>query len=307
MGFEIKSLPGGVGVEVLHLDPEQGVSAKDGKALRDVWLEHGIVLFRGMGTSPEVQLELSRHFGGLQVHPIESIRVEGYPELIWLSNKGKKMGPVYYYDEKATIGRIPWHTDLVYTPRIGTGALLRMVEMPDVDGLTGWIDTARAYDDLPEATKQRLEGLEGLFQFITNPGDMRFGRHPNVRQETQGEGAIQNTVFPDFPDVVHSLVLTHPETGRKSLNLSPLHLRHIIGMENEDGDALLHELVAHVTQPKYAYWHDWKPNDMMLWDNRRTMHSTTGNPPECIRLVHRTTIEGPAPCGRLLNAAEGVA
>lgn len=294
MNFEVKPLTGTVGKEVIGLDLDQDLSDSVKQDLYDLWLDAGILLFRGMGSSSERQLKLSHCFGEHEVHPIEDIRVEGYPELIWLTNKGKRTAPIYYYDEVPTVGRIPWHTDMVYTTKPGRGALLRMLVKPAQAGETGWIDTAAAYDALPQATKEKIENLKALFQFITEPADMRFGRPANVRCASKGD-----MVFPEFADVAHPLVWTHPESGRKALNVSPLHLRNIIDMDEVEGDALLTQLVAHTQEPRFRYVHDWQVNDMVLWDNWRTQHSAFGHPPEMDRLVHRTTLIGHHEFGEL--------
>jgi len=102
--FEISSLEGGIGAEVRGLDLTREISDSARDAMMEAWLVKGILLFRGMGDSPEKQLKLSRAFGELEVHPIENIRVEGYPELIWLSNrKSDETAPVYHYDGVATV------------------------------------------------------------------------------------------------------------------------------------------------------------------------------------------------------------
>lgn len=299
MSITSKPLAGGVGLEIVGLDPTRPASQTERDELNRLWLEAGILLFRGIGTSPEVQLEISRCFGELDVHPIESIRVSGYPELIWLSNMGKQMAPVYYYDDQPTIGRIPWHTDLVYTTTPNRGALLRMLEMPAEGGETGWVDTAMAYDALSDEMKERIEGLEVLFEFVLNPEDMRFGKPENMRCATNENETKQEIEYPDFPDIIHPLVWTHPISGRKALNISPLHLREVVGLPKAEGDAILDELVAHATKSEFYYVHKWEPNDMVLWDNLRTMHKAFGNPPEVNRLVHRTTIKNGIQLGRV--------
>ena len=163
-------------------------------------------------------------------HPIENIRVEGYPELIWLSNrKSDETAPVYHYDGVATVGRIPWHSDLVYTTTPNRGALLRMLEMPYSGGQTGWIDTAAAYDALPETTKQRIEHLEARFSFIADPREMRFGR-PNVERHDETNLEKEKAFYPHFPDTLHPLVWRHPVSGRKALCVSPLHLREVVDL-----------------------------------------------------------------------------
>jgi taurine dioxygenase len=300
MTIEIKPLPNAIGVEVLGLDLSEDIDSDTADRLYTAWQSAGIMLFRSIGTTPERQLNLSRVFGELEVHPIENIRLENYPELIWLANKDATSAPLYYYDDIPTVSRIPWHSDLVYTTTPNRGALLRMVDMPAQGGQTGWIDTAAAYDALDNKTKTLIEDKEGLFQFILNPCDMRFGRM-NVKRDDNSNKASEANFYPDFPDIAHPLVWTHPETGKKSLAVSPLHLRSMVGNENAEADALLNKLVDHATSGEFTYIHQWQPNDMVLWDNWRTMHCALGHPPELKRMVHRTTIKGSHAFGRVLD------
>jgi len=300
MTIEIKPLPNTIGVEVLGLDLSKDIDSDTADRLYTAWQSAGIMLFRSIGTTPERQLNLSRVFGELEVHPIENIRLEDYPELIWLANKDATSAPLYYYDDVPTVSRIPWHSDLVYTTTPNRGALLRMVDMPAQGGQTGWIDTAAAYEALDNETKKLIEDKEGLFQFILNPCDMRFGRM-NVKRDDNSNKTNEANFYPDFPDIAHPLVWMHPETGKKSLAVSPLHLRSMVGNEDAEADALLNKLVDHATSGEFTYIHQWQPNDMVLWDNWRTMHCALGHPPELKRMVHRTTIKGSHAFGRVLK------
>lgn len=295
MSFEVIPLDAEVGVEVVGLDLHHGVSDSTRQDLYDTWLDAGIVLFRGLGSTPERHLELSRCFGDLEVHPVEAIRLEGHPEIISLNNRGAQEMALHYFDDEPIEGRIPWHTDLIYTPALCRGALLRMVQKPTKGGETGWIDTAAAYDALPDATKQRIQGREARFDFIADICEMRFGRPPKLRH-----GDMGTTEYPEFAPVAHPLVITHAESGRKALNVSPVQLVCMVDMAAEEGDALLEELVAHATCGRFSYVHDWEVDDMVLWDNWRTLHTAFGVPPECEREVQRTTIAGELPTGRIL-------
>jgi taurine dioxygenase len=124
--------------------------------------------------------------------------------------------------------------------------------------------------------------------------DMRFGKPEKLRH-----GDMGSVEFPTLPTVIHQIVWTHPESGRKSLNLSPLHLTEIVGMDRELGDPLLEELVRHTVDGPFTYQHDWEAGDMVLWDNWRTMHRALGIPLHCEREVHRTTINSERMIGRL--------
>ena len=294
MSFDVKPLAGGFGREICGLDMAHGIDPATAAALKATWLEHGVLLFRGIGTSPEVQLELSRCFGELEPHPIEKFRLAGYPELILLSNEDGPTGPVYDFDGVEITQRIPWHTDLAFTTTPNAGALLRMVRRVETGGQTGWLDTAAAYDELDEATKAEIADLEAVYLFRTGIEEMRFnqqgGRRITPRKET----------YPYFPPVANPLVWTHPETGRKVLNVSTLNIESIIGQQNEYSDKLIERLIEHALQPRFQYVHEWENNDMVLWDNRRTMHAAFGHPVDQIRIVHRTTIKGDVAMGRIL-------
>lgn len=295
MSIETKPLNGKIGLEILGLELDKPLSDADRETLYNAWLEAGVLLFRNTGATPEQQLELSRCFGELEIHPIEGLRVKGYPELIQLTNKGNYTEPLFSYDGEPTVGRIPWHIDLIYTPSLNRGALLRMVEKPAKRGETGWIDGAAAYEELSDELKARIEGLEARYEFVIDVRDMRFGLEGEV--ERLSDDVRQ---FPEFQPVAHRLVLEHPETGRKSLCISPVQLINIVGMENAEGDALLQTLVDHLLQPRFSYIHNWEVGDMIIWENWRCLHMAFGHAPDASRLVHRTTIKGDRTFGRLI-------
>lgn len=108
----------------------------------------------------------------------------------------------------------------------------------------------------------------------------------------------------DFPPVVHPMVYVQPETGRKVLNVSPTSAIGIYEMQNSAGDALLEEVLSYAINPALAYWHDWTENDLVLWDNWRTLHCTEGVPEDCVREMQRTTIAGDYALGRRLSDFE---
>jgi len=298
MDFEVTPLSGGVGVEVVGLDLEAGIAEETARALRRLWLDAGVVLFRGLGTSPEALLELSHCFGELEPHPIEHFRLPGYPELIQLSNEGGLTGPVYELDGVATYGHIPWHTDLAFTTTPNAGAVLRMVRNSEHGGQTGWVDTAKAWETLSDALKARIEGLEARYHFTRDLSGMRFNR-PEGRLIS---AALKD--IPDFPPVAHPLVWIHPETGQRILNLSTLNIQSILGLPEVESDALIEQLIEHTLQPEFQYIHDWQDDDIIVWDNRRTQHMAFGHPVDEVRIVQRSTLRGTARMGRLIEKGE---
>lgn len=293
-----KALPN-IGQEVMGLDLDRGIDEATRRQLLAIWHDAGVVLFRGVGTAPERLLELSHCFGALEPHPIETIRMPGYPELILLTNQGGPRGPVYAFDGVPTYGRIPWHTDLAFSEVPNAGALLNMVHKAEVGGSTAWLDTALAYRSLDEALKRRIEGVEARFEFCADLARMKFSNPGGTRV---GESKAS---FPDYPPLARPLVWNHPVTGAEILNLCPLNIRGIVGMDEAEGDALIQTLIDAVVQPQFIYRHDWQEGDVILWDNYRMMHAAMGHPVDVLRIVHRATLRGDAVVGRTLPATEG--
>ena len=298
MGFALKPLPAMIGREVTGLNIEGDIPPATAQALGAAWLEHGMLLFRGIGTSPEAQLRLSRCFGELEPHSIPVFRHPDYPELILLSNENGPTGPIYDFDGVAIHGRIPWHSDGAFLVTPNSGALLRMVRKPETGGQTGWLDLAMAYEALDAATKAEIAGLEAVYLFRAGLEEIRFNQPGGTRLTPRKDN------YPYFAPVANPLVWTHPETGRKVLNLSTMNLDRILGLDEAASDALIERLIAHIVQPQFQYIHEWDNNDMVLWDNRSTLHIATGHPADEIRVVHRTTIKGTVQMGRTLSDAE---
>ena len=284
-----------VGLEVIGVDLSHPVDAATAAELRALWREAGVLLFRGIGTSPEALLELSRCFGELEPHPIEQIRMPDYPELIELTNRDGPKGPVYAFDGVPTYGRIPWHTDLAFRPVPNAGALLNMVHKAEQGGRTAWLDTAVAYDHLDEGLKRRIAGLEARFEFCADLGRMRFRNPGGTRVGTS------SAKFPDYPPLARPIVARHPHTGQVVMNVCPLNIQGIVGMDEADSDALINELIDAVVQPQFIYEHDWATNDIVLWDNYRMMHAAAGHPLDVLRIARRSTLRGEATMGRVLD------
>lgn len=297
--MKAEPLPGGIGRAITGLDIENEIAAETAAALQALWLEHGLLVFPGIGTSPAAQLCLSRCFGELEVHPIPKFRHPDWPELILLTNQDGPPGPVYDFGDGVAIhGRIPWHTDLAFRTVPNAGALLRMVRKTAQGGETGWLDCGMAYDALPEAMRRRIEGLEGVYSFRAGLEDMRFARPGGTRLDPGKDE------YPHFPPVANPLVWSHPETGRKLLTVGSLNIDGVLALPRAEGDALVEELLAHLENPAFRYVHDWRENDMVLWDNRRMLHRAFGHPADQVRVVHRTTIAGSGAIGREAQAWE---
>jgi taurine dioxygenase len=299
-----------VGVEVFGFDINEPISEAMKAELESLWNEHAILLFRGQDVDAAKQIEFSRIFGPLEKHPLETTRSGEHPELFVLENGGPNDKlQTAFYDGQEIVGRLDWHMDLHYTGRPNRGALLRAVHIADEDGETGFGDLARAYAALDTETKGRIASLEVAYRFNMQRRDMRFVDVTGYEPGPHSPKKPADMGFPDFPDAVYPAVVTHPVTGVKVLEIVEQFLDRVIaprdaGMSDDEADDLLRRLVAHTRRPEFHYFHVWQPGDMVLWDNWRAMHCTTGTRPGAKRLINRTTIQGDVTLGRAL-AAEG--
>src|SRR5690606_36505012 len=149
---------------------------------------------------------------------------------------------------------------------------------PPTGGETGFIDQIAAWSRLPEALRERIESLDVVYRPDFVQGNKKFGqRVRTVRMSALAQRIIARVA--SAPRVLHPMVYVQHETGRKVLNVSPWFALGIHGMENEEGDALLEEVVRHCEATDYAYVHRWQPDDMVLWDNWRMLHSAYGVAP----------------------------
>ena len=296
-----------VGVEVWGFDINEPFTPALQAELEALWGEHAILLFRGQRITPESQIRFSRLFGTLALHPLKATRSEAHPELFELVNGDEKDRFVTAsYEGETIVGRLDWHIDLHYTGCPNRGAVLTAVEVPGEDGLTGFGDLAKAYDALDDETKALLAKLEVAYSFSMQRRHMRFVNLKGYAPGPHSPRKPSDMNFPDFPDAVYPAVLTHPVSGRKVLGIVEQFLDRVVvpqraGLSNDESIELLERLVAHTKKPEFVYFHQWRPGDMVLWDNWRAMHCATGTRPGVRRVINRTTIEGKQRLGRVLS------
>jgi taurine dioxygenase len=309
MSYTITPLQEGLGFgrQVTGLVPSDIAAEAVRQDLRANWLQDGLLVFRGSEVTPEFQIALSRVFGKLEVHPIPELVTAGTPELITLVSDQNKEG-LFEVDGKPSIAFLPWHSDLVFTDRINHGGVLTAKKISTWGGETGFIDQVQAYDLLPDALKAEIDGLDIVYQLCVNPGYSRYGTKSKVRtiRTSDFEKSVGPRLEADYPPVVHPIVSTQPDTGRKVLNISPFGALHILGRDDEAGHALLQRLVDHLVSCP-AYHHRWQPSEMLAWDNWRMAHSVSGAAPDEVRIMQRTTIMGDYGLGRKLSEVRAAA
>ena len=298
-----------VGVEVGGFDINDAVDEALAAELKAIWLEHGICLFRGQDIDPKKQIEFSRIFGALEIHPLKVTTSEEYPELFVIDAGGDKdVFNTAYFDGEPLVARLDWHMDLHYTGKPNHGALIRAVHIAEEGGDTGFGDLAKAYDALDDAMKERIANIEVAYEFNMQRKLWRFVDTTNYEPGPNSPKKPSDVGFPDFPDSIYPAVVTHPITGRKVLEIVEQFLHRVVdpesvGMTRAEADELLWELVHHIRKPEFHYFHQWKEGDMVLWDNWRAMHCTTGTRPGVRRTINRTTIMGDVTLGRQLESA----
>ncbi len=158
------------------------------------------------------------------------------------------------------------------------------MQLPDHGGDTQFTNMHRAYDDLSPAMKARISGMRAMHVYQSQHSERKLM-------------ALSDAAREKVPDaVMHPLVRTHPENGRKSLYLNPIRIEGIVGIEEREALSLLDELLAHATQARYEYRHRWRPGDLVMWDNRCLMHKANGDyDMSQVRYLYRVMLKGDVP------------
>jgi taurine dioxygenase len=260
---------------MIGIDLSQSMNDTQFAAIRSSWLEsHGVMIFRDQHLTPEQHIAFSRRFGPLQKHVLATYLLPGYPEIYRVSNKTKDGVP--QGREKAGTY---WHSDLSYMNPPALASLLYGIEIPATGGDTQFCSLYAAYDALSPEMKQMLEGLTAIHDFA-------FASRGVFRSEKASPEQLDAT-----PAVEHAVVKIHPETGRKVLFVNPGFTSHIVGLPIEEGKAVLAFLFNHMTQPEFIYRHEWAIHDLVMWDNRCTMHYAVADYDGIgDRYMHRTTV-----------------
>jgi taurine dioxygenase len=280
--FAIKAFDAPLGAEVLGLDLSQPLSDEDFARLHRAHLDHHVLVFRDQHITPGQQVAFSRRFGPLQIHVLRQFQLPSNPEVLVVSNIRENGRPIGLGDA----GHF-WHSDLSYKDTPSLGSMLHAQELPEEGGDTLFANQHTAWEQLPDYLKRAVAGLKAEHSYLCRYADLQK-RNPWRPNLTQAQ-------IDEVKPVVHPVVRTHPETGRKALFVSEHFTTRIVGLPEIESRALLDELFDHSTRPRHIYRHQWQPQDMVFWDNRSLMHLAAGCPEDQRRKLYRTTIEGDVP------------
>ena len=264
----------GARVEGLDL---RGLDTETFAVIHQAWLDHQVLLFRDQSLTDEDLLAFSRRFGDLDEAPVQETGkrfVEGHPEIYVVSNLVQDGVPI----GSLGAGEAVWHTDMSYLPAPPKASVLYAIEVPAHGGDTSFCSMSAAWEQLPDRLQKRAAGLR-----VKHDGTYNSGGY--VRQGVTPTGDPRTS-----PGTLHPLVSVHAETGRPGLYLGRRRNAYIEGLSLDESEALLDEIWAEATRASLAWTHQWRVGDLVLWDNRCTMHRRDAFDPAARRVMHRTQI-----------------
>jgi taurine dioxygenase len=284
MTHAIRPLSPVIGSEITGLDLSRPLPDGDFDAVRRALETTSLLVIRDQHLTPEAHIAFSRRFGPLEIHVQHRFHLAGHPEILVVSNVIEKGEPIGLADA----GRY-WHSDLSYMREPSLGSLLHAQELPAEGGDTLFVSMHAAYDALPADIKRRIDTLEAVHDYAAR----------NAKQTAASP--LRPTLTPEMaakvPPAVQPVVRLHPATGRPALFVNEGFTTHIVGMPAAESEALLALLFDHMVKPDFQYRHRWRGHDLVMWDNRATIHLATGCPPELRRTLYRTTVRGDLPIG----------
>jgi taurine dioxygenase len=269
--LETRALSSALGAEILGLDLRSPLPDDVYGLIVAQWHASLVILLRNQKLAEDDQIRFGEHFGPPSIGHIPTL--EKRPGLALVTNvreDGKLIGIL-------PDGEMHFHSDQCYREKPSTGTMLYAIEVPSSGGNTLFGNMYMAYDALPDEIKRRISGLKALNVYDYNASPTLRGR-----------------VASDAPQFTHPMVRTHPATKRKALYVNRLMTSEIQGLPAAESQALLAMLFDHIERPEFIYEHVWRSGDLLLWDNRCTVHARTDFDPNERRLLRRMTLNGEA-------------
>jgi taurine dioxygenase len=263
-----------IGAELSDIDLRETLSDEVVRELRNLLVRYKVLFFRDQDLTTEQHLAFAARFGALEQHPFAPQK-PGYPEVLAITHDADSPGR-----ENA------WHSDVTWRLDPSLGSVLRNTECPEIGGDTLFADMEAAYDGLPAAVKERVDGLVAMHDFEA------------FRRGMRRKGASEETIAEfnaKFPDAYHPVIRTHPESGRRSIYVNIAFTKHIVGMDEAESRELLDLLFRTAHTPEYQCRFRWQKNSIAFWDNRASQHYAVSDYWPNVRCAERVTIVGDKP------------
>ncbi|MBK19094.1 MAG: taurine catabolism dioxygenase TauD [Rhodospirillaceae bacterium] len=277
--MEIVPLSDAVGVEIKGVDLREPLDSNTLEQIEDAFNEHAIILLRDQDISLGQQKEFAQHFGelGSRNRPGKKPNeLDEYGEHVMLvtnvREKGKPIGSL-------PDGEMTFHADTAYFEFPSKATMLYAMELTSWGGNTLFSNCYTAAEELPEDLKRRLDGKKAMQVY-------EYGTTLKMKEKYDRD---------NFPHYAHPVFRKHPESGRSALFVSELMTEEIVGLPKEESDEILEALFEHQKKPEFVYEHPWKVGDLVLWDNRCTIHARTDFPRDERRMLRRLTIQDTKP------------
>jgi taurine dioxygenase len=277
--LDLRKLSPAIGAEVIGVDLSQVMDDALFRQIERAWHEHCVLLFRRQTLDDLEQVAFAARFGELAYTLKDYEGGKIHPALMYVTNE-KKDGK---YVGALPDGEMFFHSDMCYLERPLSAATLFALAIPPEGGNTIFASMYAAYDALPENLKQRLEG-----HFAVNSYAPGYGTS-NVQMRIKAPSSPTGHAF------AHPVIRTHPATRRKALYVNRLMTEYIVGMPREESDRLLERLFDHQEQPQFQYEHRWEVGDLLIWDNRCTLHARRDFPATHLRKLRRVAVKGERP------------
>jgi len=279
--MQIRRLSPALGAEVTGIDVAK-ISDSQFETLRQAWNDaEGFLVLRAQTLEPEEHVAFARRFGPLfgeadqfQESVLKNL-LPGQPALYRVSNKKDAKGEPLGRERAGTY----WHSDVSFRREPAQASLLYGIEVPDNGGDTMFASLSKAYAALSDAMKRLLGTLDAVHDF----------RVAAVSSGSYAQSDLANQDFDGKNRAIHPVVVRHPETGRPTLYVNPGFTSHLDGFDQAESDALLRFLYTHCQRPEFIYRHRWSQGDMVIWDNRCTMHFAVSDY-NADRYMHRATV-----------------
>jgi taurine dioxygenase len=278
MPLQINKLSHSLGAEISGLDLSQPLDDVTISTIRQAWVDHLVLCFPGQNLSPPQQISFCARFGPLDDHRNRPLwNRPDYPEVNIVSNKPQTIGG----KKLMTLVADKWHTDMSFSDRSATASWLHALQLPEIGGDTMFANMYRAYEALSPKMQALAEQLQGVHDVSGAPDFHRYT--PEVQAERKR----------NYPPVVHPVVRVHAESGRKGLFVGGF-LKHFVGLTERESRPLIDFYNEFSTAPEFTYRHRWKTQDVLMWDNRCTMHFAVQDyDPMQLRVLQRCTLFAP--------------